>query len=61
MGTSATKAKQKYNAEHYKDWRSPISIELFEEIEELRKAEGMSRSEFLTWALEKYKEIELNK
>lgn len=55
MATAATNAKRKYNAKHYKDWRSPIAIELFDELETVRAEAGMSRSEFLAWALEQWK------
>lgn len=55
MATAATNAKRKYNEKHYKEWRSPIAIELFDELEAIRAQAGMSRSEFLTWALEQWK------
>ena len=54
MGTAATNAKRKYNSQHYKEWRSPIAIELFEELETIRAKAGMSRSQFLVWAVEQW-------
>ena len=55
MATAATKAKQKYNEKAYKQFAVRLKPELFDELETIRAEAGMSRSEFLTWALEQWK------
>lgn len=55
MGYTSTAVKRKYNAKTYSSWRAEIRKEVFNEIEKLREAEGLSRSEFLKMLVkEKY-------
>lgn len=55
MGTAASRAKQKYNEKAYKRFDVRVKPDLFDELEAVRAEAGMSRSEFLTWALEQWK------
>ena len=55
MGTTSTQVKARWNAKHYKQFAAQIKPELFDELEAVRAEAGMSRSEFLAWALEQWK------
>lgn len=52
MGTSATKAKNKYNKENYKQFKVNLKPELFTRIDEYCKKHELSRSQFLTRAID---------
>lgn len=51
MGTSATKAKRKYNEKNYKRFEVRLKPELFEQIEKFRSENNISRSQFLEMAI----------
>ena len=55
MGYTSSEVKDRYNAKHYKPWQVKLKFELFDELEAVRAEAGMSRSEFLAWALEQWK------
>ena len=57
MSNTSTEVKNKWNAKHYKRWGADVKFELFDQLEEARNQEGMSRSEFLTWALEQFNKV----
>jgi len=46
MATS-TAVKARYNKKTYTRWTADIRNEVFDKIEEIRKKEGLSRTEFL--------------
>lgn len=52
MGTTSTQVKARWNAKHYKQFAAQIKPELFERLEKARAQAGMSRSEFLVWAID---------
>ena len=52
MGTSATKAKNKYNKENYKQFKANLKPELFNRIDSYCKKNNLSRSQFLTKAID---------
>lgn len=52
MGTSATKAKNKYNKENYKQFKANLKPDLFTRIDEYCKKHELSRSQFLTKAID---------
>ena len=55
MGYTSTAVKRKYNEKTYSQWSLALRKEVFAEIEKLREAEGLSRSEFLKMLVkEKY-------
>ncbi len=54
MATS-TAVKRKYNEKTYKRWSADLRNEVFEEVEDIREATGLSRAEFLKMLVnEKY-------
>lgn len=54
MSKPSTKAKYKYNLKTYKEFRAPLKISEFDEIEKLRG--DKSRPEFLRELVSEYKE-----
>lgn len=56
MGHTSTAVKDRYNKKAYKQFNIKIKPDLYEKIDNFCKDKELSRSEFLTLAIEKLKE-----
>ena len=52
---TSSAVKRRYNENNYKNFRAAIKRDLYEQIDEYLKQEGISRPEFLLRAIEKMK------
>ena len=52
---TSSAVKRRYNEKNYKNFRAAIKPDLYEQIDEYLKQEGISRPEFLLRAIEKMK------
>ena len=49
---TSTAVKRRYNEKHYKKFQTEIKIELYDKITEYTEKENISKSEFLSRAME---------